>query len=36
MPISCQYPDIGITSITQDEIGKTYDRVGEPYSNYKP
>jgi hypothetical protein len=26
----------GATNITQDEIGNTYDRVGGPYSNYKP
>jgi hypothetical protein len=28
--------DKGSTHITQDEIGNTYDRVGGPYSNYKP
>jgi hypothetical protein len=28
--------DNGKTMITQDEIGNTYDRVGGPYSNYKP
>ncbi len=28
--------DNGKTNITQDEIGNTYDRVGGPYSNYKP
>lgn len=28
--------DKGKTMITQDEIGNTYDRVGGPYSNYKP
>ena len=28
--------DNGNTQITQDEIGNTYDRVGGPYSNYKP
>jgi hypothetical protein len=28
--------DNGKTNITQDEIGNTYDRVGSPYSNYKP
>jgi hypothetical protein len=28
--------DNGNTHITQDEIGNTYDRVGGPYSNYKP
>ncbi|ABQ25016.1 paraquat-inducible protein A [Geotalea uraniireducens] len=28
--------DNGKTHITQDEIGNTYDRVGGPYSNYKP
>lgn len=22
--------------ITQDDLGKTYDRNGGPYSNYKP
>jgi len=26
----------GMAHITQDEIGNTYDRVGGPYSNYKP
>ena len=26
----------GNTMITQDELGNTYDRVGGPYSNYKP
>ena len=26
----------GKTMITQDELGNTYDRVGGPYSNYKP
>lgn len=29
-------PDNGIAHITQDEIGNTYDRVGGPYSNFKP
>lgn len=28
--------DNGKTQITQDEIGNTYDRVGGPFSNYKP
>lgn len=28
--------DKGKTMITQDEIGNTYDRVGGPYSNFKP
>jgi hypothetical protein len=28
--------DNGKTMITQDEFGNTYDRVGGPYSNYKP
>ncbi len=28
--------DNGDTNITQDEIGNTYDRVGGPYSNFKP
>jgi len=28
--------DNGKTNITQDDIGNTYDRVGGPYSNYKP
>jgi hypothetical protein len=28
--------DNGKTLITQDELGNTYDRVGGPYSNYKP
>lgn len=28
--------DNGNTQITQDEIGNTFDRVGGPYSNYKP
>ena len=28
--------DNGNTQITQDEIGNTYDRVGGPYSNFKP
>jgi len=26
----------GKSFIVQDDIGNTYDRVGEPYSNYKP
>ena len=26
----------GIAHITQDDFGNTYDRVGGPYSNYKP
>ena len=29
-------PDNGAAKITQDEMGNTYDRVGGPYSNYKP
>jgi len=29
-------PDKGTAHITQDELGNTYDRVGGPYSNYKP
>jgi hypothetical protein len=29
-------PDSGAAHITQDELGNTYDRVGGPYSNYKP
>jgi hypothetical protein len=29
-------PDGGAVKITQDELGNTYDRVGGPYSNYKP
>lgn len=28
--------DNGKTMITQDELGNTYDRVGGPYSNFKP
>jgi hypothetical protein len=28
--------DDGAVTITQDELGNTYDRVGGPYSNYKP
>jgi hypothetical protein len=28
--------DDGSVKITQDELGNTYDRVGGPYSNYKP
>jgi hypothetical protein len=28
--------DNGRTNITQDDLGNTYDRVGGPYSNYKP
>jgi len=28
--------DNGSTNITQDEIGNTYDRVGGPYSNFRP
>ncbi len=28
--------DNGHTQITQDELGNTYDRVGGPFSNYKP
>jgi hypothetical protein len=26
----------GIAHITQDDFGNTYDRVGGPYSNFKP
>jgi hypothetical protein len=29
-------PDNGAARILQDELGNTYDRVGGPYSNYKP
>jgi hypothetical protein len=29
-------PDNGITHLTQDDVGNTYDRAGGPYSNYKP
>jgi hypothetical protein len=29
-------PDDGAAKITRDELGNTYDRVGDPYSNYKP
>jgi hypothetical protein len=29
-------PDNGAAIVTQDELGNTYDRVGGPYSNYKP
>jgi len=29
-------PDDGTAKITQDDLGNTYDRVGGPYSNYKP
>ena len=29
-------PDDGNVKITQDELGNTYDRVGGPFSNYKP
>ena len=29
-------PDDGAAKITQDDLGITYDRVGGPYSNYKP
>jgi hypothetical protein len=29
-------PDNGAAKITQDEMGNTYDRVGGPYSNYRP
>ena len=29
-------PDDGDIKITQDELGNTYDRVGGPFSNYKP
>jgi hypothetical protein len=29
-------PDNGVVLITQDELGNTYDRMGGPYSNFKP
>ena len=29
-------PDDGAAKITQDDLGNTYDRVGGPFSNYKP
>ena len=29
-------PDDGAVKITQDELGNTYDRVGGPFSNFKP
>jgi hypothetical protein len=29
-------PDDGAVMITQDEPGNSYDRVGIPFSNYKP
>jgi hypothetical protein len=29
-------PDAGAVQITQDDLGNTYDRIGGPYSNYKP
>ncbi|MGZ4631230.1 MAG: hypothetical protein ACXV2G_01080 [Actinomycetes bacterium] len=29
-------PDNGNAKITQDDLGNTYDRVGGPFSNYKP
>ncbi len=29
-------PDKGIAVIAQDDLGNTYDRVGGPFSNYKP
>lgn len=29
-------PDNGAVQITQDDLGNTYDRVGGPFSNYKP
>ncbi len=28
--------DDGAVKITQDDLGNTYDRVGGPYSNYRP
>ncbi len=28
--------DNGAVTITQDELGNTYDRVGGAYSNFKP
>ena len=28
--------DNGTTNITQDDLGNTYDRVGGPYSNFRP
>ena len=29
-------PENGTARILQDDIGNTYDRVGGPFSNYKP
>jgi len=29
-------PDNGTARILQDDVGNTYDRVGGPFSNYKP
>jgi hypothetical protein len=29
-------PHNGQATITQDELGNTYDLVGGPYSNFKP
>ena len=29
-------PDDGAATITQDDLGNTYDPVGGAYSNYKP
>jgi hypothetical protein len=29
-------PDNGVVLVTQDELGNTYDRMGGPYSNFKP
>jgi len=29
-------PDNGAVKITQDDLGNTYDRVGDAYSNFKP
>jgi hypothetical protein len=29
-------PDYGDVKIAQDELDNTYDRIGGPYSNYKP
>jgi hypothetical protein len=28
--------DNGSVRITQDDLGNTYDRIGGPYSNFKP
>ena len=29
-------PENGTARILQDDVGNTYDRVGGPFSNYKP